>query len=87
MPELTLLSRGYCHLCEEMRDALAPLAERFHATVVEIDVDAFPELEATYGDRVPMLLLGTPAEGVELCRYRLDAKAVTDALARAPGFG
>ena len=23
---LTLLSRAYCHLCDEMRDALAPIA-------------------------------------------------------------
>ncbi len=81
MVQLTLLSRAYCHLCDELRDALEPLARRHGATIVEIDVDAHPELETRYGERVPVLLLGTPADGTELCHYRLDAKAVTDALA------
>ena len=46
-----------------------------------IDVDADPALEARYGELVPVLLLGDPADGVELCHYRLDAAAVTDVLA------
>jgi glutaredoxin len=78
---LTLLSRAYCHLCDEMRDALAPIALRHGAAVVEVDVDAHPALEAAYGDLVPVLLLGAPEGGVELCHYRLDAHAVEAALA------
>ncbi|HET7134613.1 MAG TPA: glutaredoxin family protein, partial [Casimicrobiaceae bacterium] len=35
---LTLLSRAYCHLCDDMREALAPLAIRAGAHVVELDV-------------------------------------------------
>ena len=35
----------------------------------EIDVDADPELEARFGERVPVL---TDAQGNELCHYRLD---------------
>jgi len=78
---LTLLSRAYCHLCDEMRDALAPVAHRRGVRVVEVDVDAHPALEAAFGDRVPVLLLGTPEDGLELCHYRLDAPAVEAALA------
>ncbi len=78
---LTLLSRAYCHLCDEMRDALGPVAHRHGVRVVEVDVDAHPALEAAFGDRVPVLLLGTPEDGLELCHYRLDAPAVEAALA------
>jgi hypothetical protein len=82
MPVLTLLSRAYCHLCDEMRDALMPLAQRHGAIVAEVDIDAFPELEGRYGDLVPVLMLGTPADGVALCHYRLDERAVAAALAK-----
>ncbi|MGE5103140.1 MAG: glutaredoxin family protein, partial [Betaproteobacteria bacterium] len=34
---LTLLTRAYCHLCDDMRAALAPLARSANATIVEID--------------------------------------------------
>ncbi len=73
---LTLLSRAYCHLCDEMRDALAPIALRHGVAVAEVDVDADAALEARFGDLVPVLLLGAPEDGVELCHYRLDAPAV-----------
>lgn len=77
---LTLLTRAYCHLCDDMRAALAPLAGRAGATIVEIDVDTDPELEARFGDRVPVLLQGGVG-GPELCHFRLDAERVRQALA------
>lgn len=79
--QLTLLVRAYCHLCEEMAHALAPLAAAHHADVVTIDVDAHPPLEAAHGDRVPVLFLGPVEAGVELCHYHLDATRVAHALA------
>ena len=82
MAVLTLLSRSYCHLCEEMRDALHPIAERHGAALVEVDVDAYPALEAQYGERVPVLMLGAPADGVLVCELRLDPEAVVRALSR-----
>jgi hypothetical protein len=77
---LTLLSRAYCHLCDDMRDALAPIAAGGGAHVVEVDVDADPALEAMYGHLVPVLLLGGVSDGVELCHYTLDAARVRAAL-------
>ena len=85
MAVLTLLSRAYCHLCDEMRDAVHPVAQRHGAAIVEVDVDAYPDLEAVYGERVPLLTLGPPADGIVLCQYRFDAAAVQSALARPPG--
>ena len=80
MAVLTLLSRPYCHLCDEMRDAVHPVARRYDAAVIEVDVDADPDLEAAFGDAVPVLMLGAPADGVELCRYRFDRERVEAAL-------
>jgi len=80
-PVLTLLMRTYCHLCDDMRVALGPLAARFGATVSELDVDADAALEERYGERIPVLLLGSPVDGVELCHYSLDSTAVHRALA------
>jgi hypothetical protein len=77
---LTLLVRAYCHLCDDMRDALAPLVSGRGVTVVELDVDADAALEARYGDLVPVLLLGDAESGRELCHYHLDAGAVRAAL-------
>lgn len=81
---LTLLVRSYCHLCDEMRDALAPVAARHGAKVVEIDLDARPEWEARFGDRVPVLLLGSAPLGEVLAELRIDAAALERRLARPP---
>jgi hypothetical protein len=80
--ELTLLVRAYCHLCDEMRDALMPLAKAAGAHVTEIDVDADAGVEARFGDLVPVLLLGG-IDGAELCHYRLDAARVADSMTAA----
>jgi thioredoxin reductase (NADPH) len=75
--ELTLMSRGYCHLCHDMEVALAPLAEEFGASVTVLDVDADPALEAKYDELVPVLLHGD----TELCHYFLDEAKTREYLA------
>jgi thioredoxin reductase (NADPH) len=75
--ELTLMSRGYCHLCHDMEVALRPLAEEFGAEVTVLDVDADPALEARYDELVPVLLHGE----TELCRYFLDEAKTREYLA------
>jgi hypothetical protein len=77
---LTLLSRAYCHLCDDMRAALVPLLARRGIDLVEIDVDTDPRLEAQFGERVPVLLAGDVEAGHELCHYVLDPQRVRDAL-------
>jgi hypothetical protein len=79
---LTLLSRAYCHLCDDMRDALAPIVAEMGAGVVELDVAADPALEAKYGELVPVLLLGDVDDGLELCHYTLDAERVRAVLGK-----
>ena len=77
---LTLLSRAYCHLCDEMLAAIQPLAAAAGATIVVVDVDAEPKLESAYGDRVPVLFAGEPGTGDELCHFRVDLGRVEAAL-------
>lgn len=77
MVELTLMSRGYCHLCHDMEVALVPLADEFGVTVTVLDVDADPVLEARYDELVPVLLHGE----TELCHYFLDEAKVREYLA------
>lgn len=74
----TLYGRGWCHLCDDMRDALAPVAAEFGVAVDYIDIDTDAALVARYDEDVPVLLL----DGAEVCRQRFDEAAVRDAAAR-----
>jgi thioredoxin reductase (NADPH) len=76
----TLLSRSYCHLCDEMLEALRPVAAGMPVDVIDVDAPEHAALEARWGDAVPVLFAGEPAPGHELCRYRLDAARVAAAL-------
>ena len=80
MPALTLYGRAYCHLCDDMKVALEPLRRDFSFTLHEVDVDTDAGLEDRFGELVPVLIPGTPADlqgsAVELCHYFLDEAAV-----------
>jgi thiol-disulfide isomerase/thioredoxin len=69
---LTLYGRKYCHLCDDMAAALAPLAAAAGVEVQYVDVDADPALEARYGANVPVLSHGDTM----LCRHFLDRERV-----------
>lgn len=80
MIELTLYGRTYCHLCDDMKNALEPLQRRFSFVLHEVDVDSDPAVEDRFGEWVPVLMTGAPGalpgEARELCHYFLDAPAV-----------
>ncbi|KQV79913.1 glutaredoxin [Massilia sp. Root351] len=76
----TLYSRSYCHLCQDMLEALNALQTPERPfTVAVIDVDADATLVARFDELVPVLYgdLDQP----ELCHYFLDESAVKRALA------
>ena len=58
-----------------------------HTDVLHMGVNALMlwilgrPLEAAYGERVPVLLLGRPGTGTELCHFHLDGARVAAALA------
>ena len=64
-----MYGRAYCHLCEEMAQALRSLGVEFE----EIDVDSDPRLDELYGADVPVL---QTHDGTELCRHRLTPEAI-----------
>ena len=55
--QLTLFSRRDCCLCEEMKAVIRQVASRVVFQVEEIDVDTSPELQALYGNEVPVLFI------------------------------
>ena len=76
MSALKLYGRAWCHLCEDLRAELEPIAAEFGVAIEWIDIDTDPALEALYDELVPVLVL----DGVELCHYRLDETRVRSAL-------
>ena len=77
-PTLTVISRTYCHLCDDLIAALRIYQGRYDFEIRVVDVDRHPELEEKWGDKVPVLLDGD----LEVCHYFLDADAVDARLAR-----
>lgn len=79
---LTLFSRSYCHLCEDMAAAVRAFMARAGVDAYRldiVDVDADPALVARYDELVPVLAAG--AGNVELCHYFLDEAALSTYLA------
>jgi glutaredoxin len=68
--KLTVLSRSYCHLCDDLIAALEAFraAHRSPFEIDVVDVDEHAELEAQWGDKVPVLLHGDD----EICHYFFD---------------
>ena len=77
-PKLVVLSREYCHLCDDLLAGLRQLQGRYDFQIEVVDVDSRPELEERWGDKVPVVLDGE----IEVCRYHLDPEAVGARLAR-----
>lgn len=74
MTRLTLYTRPGCHLCEDAVAVLARIGEPFE----EIDISGDRELEAEYGDRIPVIVLDGKEHGywrVEEQRLRRDLEA------------
>lgn len=73
---VTLLTRVDCHLCEQARPVLATICAEYGAALVEVDVDADPELRAEYGDRLPVFLV----DGREHGYWRVEPDRLRSAL-------
>ena len=69
-PQLTVVHRHDCELCDEMLRELQALGRTFPLPPIEVvDVDSDPVLQRRHGFDVPVLLL----DGTVVCRHRLDA--------------
>ena len=56
-PRLRLMTRAGCHLCEVAAETLERIAAEAGLRPEAVDVDADPELQGEFGDRVPVVLL------------------------------
>jgi thiol-disulfide isomerase/thioredoxin len=79
MTQLKVYLRTYCHLCHDLLVKLAQHQQHYGFEIVEIDIDASPELEERYGTLIPVL---TGADDKEICHYFLDEAALTDYLSK-----
>jgi hypothetical protein len=77
---LVLYTRKDCCLCEEMKKVIRRVAENFALTVQELDVDSSAELQAEYGNEVPVLLVN----GRKAFKYRVTAKELESRLRKEP---
>ncbi len=77
---LTLLSRSYCSLCQQMRQALLPWQTQygFDVSVIDIDERGQEAWLARCDELVPVLLHGDH----EICHWHLDEAALGAYLAR-----
>jgi glutaredoxin len=78
---LTLYSRSYCHLCEDMLAALEVLRGELSFEIEILDVDSDPILEREYNEFVPVLTVN----GKELCHHILDESEIRKYLGRRKG--
>lgn len=75
MIHFTLYSRIYCHLCDDMLQALLALRAiaPFEVTVMDVDEDA--ALLAQYDELVPVLVgHRAGAAALQLCHYHFDVE-------------
>jgi thiol-disulfide isomerase/thioredoxin len=80
----TLYGRSYCHLCDDMLEALQSLSGEYPFTVEIIDVDSDEALVAQFDELVPVLFARRgDGEAVQLCHYFLDESKTRTFLSEA----
>ena len=78
---LTVLTRSWCHLCDDLIDLLMWIAVSADVEIRVADIDEDEALLSRWDELVPVLLDGA---GEELCHYHLDIVRVCAYLARFP---
>ena len=69
-PQLDLLTRRRCHLCETMQTLLDTVLPEFDLDYRTVDVDTDPALAERFGESVPVLL----RDGRPVAKIRLDER-------------
>jgi glutaredoxin len=76
---ILIYSRKQCHLCDEAKAVVEPIARARGLGVEIVDVDSDPKLTELYGLEVPVVFVG----GRKAFKYRVDAKKLESLLERA----
>jgi len=67
--DITLYGRQGCHLCDQAREVIEPLAKDAGVRFSEVDIDDDPSLLQRYNEVVPVVLIGKN----EVSREKFDA--------------
>lgn len=79
--QFVIFSRSYCHLCDELRDALSHVMLGTDFMIETLDVDDEPILLARYDELVPVLGIRLPDCSIRyVCHYVLDPVALLKAV-------
>jgi glutaredoxin len=78
---LTLYTRPGCHLCDEMKAAIARVSRDVPITLDEVDISTDPALEARYGVEIPVLMV----DGKKVAKYRVSDEQLTRILKARAG--
>lgn len=68
--EVTLYTRPGCHLCEEAKNAMAPILREARAVLREVNIAGDPVLEERYGVDIPVIFIGAR----KAAKHRVDPK-------------
>jgi glutaredoxin len=68
--EVTLYTRTGCHLCEEAKEAMAPLLREFGASLREVNIEQDAVLEERYGWDIPVIFIGAR----KAAKHRVDVE-------------
>ena len=69
MIALTLYGRPECHLCDEMKAIVQPVAVDFGCAIETIDIAGDADLERRFGHEIPVLFVN----GRKAFKYRVTA--------------
>jgi hypothetical protein len=72
---LRVYVRSGCHLCDAMLDELEASRQQWPFKLEVVDILGYPELEARYGSRIPVLCTSGDEE---ICHYFLDDTALAE---------
>jgi glutaredoxin len=75
---LTLYSRPGCHLCDDMKAVVEPVARQLGWTVEEVDIAGDAALEAQFGTEIPVLFIN----GRKAFKYRVSVGELRQRLRR-----
>ena len=76
--KVTVYSRSNCHLCEVALEVLHQLQGEVDFTIEKLLIDGSPELEAKYGEQVPVILIN----GAMHDFYRVDPTRFRSSVSR-----
>ena len=77
-PALTLYSRPGCHLCDDMKAVVQPLARELGCALDEVDISGDAALEARFGHEIPVLFV----DGRKAFKYRVTERELRKQLTK-----